>query len=56
VTKAFVAIEDFRRAEEAASLVEYAMCLALIAVLCIGAMSLLGTQVSSFMSAASTSI
>jgi len=56
VTKACIAIEGFGRDEEAASIPEYAMCLALITVLCIGAMSLLGTQISNFMNAASTSI
>jgi pilus assembly protein Flp/PilA len=44
------------RDEEGASLAEYGLLLALIAVLCVGAIALLGTSISSMFSNASTGI
>jgi pilus assembly protein Flp/PilA len=38
------------RAEDGASIVEYAFLLALIALLCLAAISLLGNKISTFMS------
>lgn len=42
--------------EDGAALVEYAVLLALVGLLCLGAMSLLGGQLTTFLTAASTSI
>ena len=44
------------RKEEGASLAEYGLLLALIAVICIAAISLLGNQISKMFSTLSTSI
>lgn len=46
----------FSRKEEGASLAEYGLLLALIAVICIAAISLLGTQISSMFSSLATGI
>jgi pilus assembly protein Flp/PilA len=46
----------FIRDEEGASLAEYGLLLALIAVICIAGMTLLGTKINSMFSAVSTSI
>jgi Flp pilus assembly pilin Flp len=56
VSNACIAIEHIARSEDAATIPEYALLLALITVICIGAISLLGTTISSFMTEASTSI
>jgi pilus assembly protein Flp/PilA len=42
--------------DDGATLAEYGLLLALIAVICIAAISLLGTQISNMFTAASTSI
>jgi pilus assembly protein Flp/PilA len=44
------------RKEEGASLAEYGLLLALIAVVCIAAITLLGTQIKSMFTALSSSI
>jgi len=44
------------RQEEGASLAEYGLLLALIAVVCIAAITLLGTQIKSMFTALSSSI
>ena len=44
------------RKEEGASLVEYGLLLALIAVVCIGAVSLLGSSISTLFSGLASSI
>lgn len=44
------------RKEEGASLAEYGLLLALIAVICIAAISLLGTRISSMFSSLATGI
>ena len=44
------------RDEEGASLAEYGLLLALIAVLCVGAIAILGTKVSSMFSTAAGGI
>jgi pilus assembly protein Flp/PilA len=46
----------FRKEEEGASLAEYGLLLALIAVVCIAAISSLGTKISSMFTALSGSI
>jgi pilus assembly protein Flp/PilA len=46
----------FRKGEEGASLAEYALLLALIAVVCIAAIALLGNQISLMFSTAAGSI
>ena len=46
MTKLRAAAAKFVRDEEGASLVEYGLLLALIAVVCIGGMTLLGTQIN----------
>ena len=44
------------RREEGATLAEYGLLLALIAVVCIGAITLLGSQISSMFSAIASTI
>ena len=46
----------FSRDERGASLVEYALLVALIAVICIGAVTLLGSKASDTLSSAGSSI
>jgi pilus assembly protein Flp/PilA len=46
----------FRKDEEGASLAEYGLLLALIAVVCITAISALGTQIKAMFNALSTAI
>jgi pilus assembly protein Flp/PilA len=53
--KKFVA-KYVTRKEEGATLAEYGLLLALIAVVCIAAIKLLGTQISSMFSTISSSI
>ena len=53
--KKFVA-KYITRKEEGATLAEYGLLLALIAVICIGAIALVGTQISSMFSSVSASI
>jgi len=47
---------EFGRDQSGASIVEYALMLALITIVCIGAMTVLGASINSFFSSASTSI
>jgi pilus assembly protein Flp/PilA len=56
VTKLLAATRKFAQAEEGASLVEYGLLLALIAVVCIGAVSALGGSISGMLSGLATSI
>lgn len=51
-----VFLARFRRDEEGASLVEYALLVALIAVVCIGAISFLGSSASTKFSSVGQSI
>lgn len=44
------------QSEDGASIVEYSLLLALIAIVCLAAMALLGNQINNFFSTASTSI
>jgi len=46
----------FLEREDGASIVEYALLLALVALVCVGAISLLGTGISGFFNTISTSI
>jgi pilus assembly protein Flp/PilA len=46
MTKLVAGAKKFVQAEEGASLVEYGLLLALIAVICIGAVSTLGVSIS----------
>ena len=46
----------FRKEEEGASLAEYGLLLALIAVVCITAIGLLGSQISTMFSTLATSV
>jgi pilus assembly protein Flp/PilA len=46
----------FARKEEGATLAEYALLLALIALVCVAAITALGTQISTMFSSAVTSI
>ena len=39
-------IDDFRRNEDGAALIEYSMLVGLIAVICIGAVTVLGQEIS----------
>jgi pilus assembly protein Flp/PilA len=49
MTKLHAVAKKFVKAEEGASLVEYGLLLALIAVVCIGAVSALGKSISSML-------
>ena len=49
-------INRFRRDEEGAALVEYGMLVGLIAVICIGAVTLLGQEVSSAFSSIASAL
>ena len=46
----------FARDEEGASLVEYVLLIALIAVVCVGAVTLLGTNVNTKLGTAATAL
>jgi len=46
----------FIRDQEGATLAEYGLLLALIAVVCLGAITVLGTQISTMFSSVSTSV
>jgi pilus assembly protein Flp/PilA len=50
MTKLLATTKKFVQAEEGASLVEYGLLLALIAVVCIGAVSTLGKSISGMLS------
>jgi pilus assembly protein Flp/PilA len=56
MTKLRAAAAKFIRDEEGASLAEYGLLLALIAVVCIGGMTLLGTKLNDMFNTLSTSI
>jgi pilus assembly protein Flp/PilA len=56
MTKLMTAAKKFVRDEEGATLAEYGLLLALIALVCIGAIALVGTQISTMFSATSGSI
>ena len=56
MTKLVTAATKFARAEEGATLAEYGLLLALIAVVCLGAITILGTKISTMFSTVSTSI
>jgi pilus assembly protein Flp/PilA len=47
MTKPFATLKKFVQSEDGASLAEYGLLLALIAVICIAGMQLLGTTISS---------
>jgi Flp pilus assembly pilin Flp len=51
-----IALKKFDRDEEAVSIVEYALLLALIVVVCFAAMSFLGNQIGNLFSSLSTTI
>ena len=46
----------FLRDEDGATLVEYALLIALIAVVCVGAVTLIGTHVNAKLNSAATSL
>ena len=50
------AVLRFLREEDGASLVEYALLIALIAVVCIAAVTLIGTNVNAKLNSAATSL
>jgi len=56
MTESLAALKKFVREGEGASLAEYGLLLALIAVVCIGAIAVLGTQISTMFSTLSTAI
>jgi len=56
MSKPFATFKKFVRSEEGASLAEYGLLLALIAVVCIAGMTLLGGQINSMFSSVSTTI
>ena len=56
MTRLLAKFQRFARDEEGASLAEYGLLLALIAVVCIAAIALVGTQVSGMFSTVSGSI
>lgn len=56
MTKLLAASSKFVRDEEGASMAEYGLLLALIAVLCVAAITTLGTKVSTMFNYAASSI
>jgi pilus assembly protein Flp/PilA len=56
MTKLMTAAGKFVRAEEGATLAEYGLLLALIAVVCIGAIATLGGKISSMFTSVATGI
>jgi pilus assembly protein Flp/PilA len=56
MTKLLVAAKGFLRDEEGASLAEYGLLLALIAVVCLAGMTLLGSQINSMFNSVSSTI
>jgi len=56
MTKLLTAANKFIRDEEGATLAEYGLLLALIAVVCLAAITVLGTKISTMFDATSTSI
>jgi pilus assembly protein Flp/PilA len=56
MTQLLAATKKFVQAEEGASLVEYGLLLALIAVVCIGAVSALGVSISGMLSGLAGSV
>jgi pilus assembly protein Flp/PilA len=56
MTKLLAASTKFIRGEEGASLAEYGLLLALIAVVCISAIALVGTKISTMFSTVSGSL
>jgi pilus assembly protein Flp/PilA len=56
MTKLLTAATKFARDEEGATLAEYGLLLALIAVVCLGAITTLGNKISSMFTAVSGSI
>jgi len=56
MVKLLTTAKTFIRDEEGASLAEYGLLLALIAVICIGGMTLLGTQINAMFNSLSGTI
>ena len=56
MTKLFASFQSFGCDEDGASLAEYGLLLALIAVVCIGAIAIVGTSISNMFSTVSGSI
>jgi pilus assembly protein Flp/PilA len=56
MTNLLAAFQRFARDEKGASLAEYGLLLALIAVVCIGAIALVGTNISNMFNVVSGSI
>jgi len=56
MSRVLATVKTFVRAEEGATLAEYGLLLALIAVVCLGAITVLGGKISDMFSATSTSI
>ena len=55
-TKVYNKVSKVFKKEEGASLVEYGLLVALIAVICIGAVALLGSKISGVLNSAATKI
>jgi len=56
MTKLLNAATKFARDEEGATLAEYGLLLALIAVVCLGAITILGTKISAMFSTVAGSV
>jgi pilus assembly protein Flp/PilA len=56
MSKILGGIKKFVREEEGATMVEYALMLALIAIVCIGSVALIGTNANTVFGNAATSI
>jgi pilus assembly protein Flp/PilA len=56
MTKLFTAAKNLIREEEGASLAEYGLLLALIAIVCVASIALLGNNISSMFNYAATSV
>ena len=56
MTKLLTATTKFIRDEEGATLAEYGLLLALIAVVCLGAITVLGTKISTMFDAVASTV
>jgi len=56
MTKLLTAAQKFVKAEEGATLAEYGLLLALIAVVCLAAITTLGTKISTMFTTVSSSV
>jgi pilus assembly protein Flp/PilA len=56
MSRVFTNVRRFLRAEEGASLAEYGLLLALIAIICIGGMTILGANINGLFNLVSSTV